>query len=201
MKIILVGANGTIGSAVAEELASNGHEVVKVGRNSGDYQMDMSNVEDIKLMFEQIQNVDAVVSTAGAANFDDLSDLTPESNEVAVTSKLLGQINLVLIGQHYINDGGSFTLTTGVIMDEPIKGGVSSAMAGGGIRAFVKSAGYELKRDLRINNVSPNVIEEALEDYGDFFKGYQAVPAKKAAKAYLKSVEGIHSGQTYRVYE
>ncbi|WP_204189693.1 short chain dehydrogenase [Mammaliicoccus sciuri] len=200
MKIILVGANGTIGSAVAEELASNGHEVVKVGRNSGDYQMDMSNVEDIKLMFEQIQNVDAVVSTAGAANFDDLSDLTPESNEVAVTSKLLGQINLVLIGQHYINDGGSFTLTTGVIMDEPIKGGVSSAMAGG-IQAFVKSAAYELKRDLRINNVSPNVIEEALEDYGDFFKGYQAVPAKKAAKAYLKSVEGIHSGQTYRVYE
>lgn len=201
MKIILVGANGTIGSAVAEELASNGHEVVKVGRNSGDYQMDMSNVEDIKLMFEQIQNVDAVVSTAGAANFDDLSDLTPESNEVAVTSKLLGQINLVLIGQHYINDGGSFTLTTGVIMDEPIKGGVSSAMTGGGIQAFVKSAAYELKRDLRINNVSPNVIEEALEDYGDFFKGYQAVPAKKAAKAYLKSVEGIHSGQTYRVYE
>lgn len=107
MKIILVGANGIIGSAVVEELASNGHEVVKVGRNSGDYQMDMSNVEDIKLMFEQIQNVDAVVSTAGAANFDDLSDLTPESNEVAVTSKLLGQINLVLIGQHYINDGGS----------------------------------------------------------------------------------------------
>ncbi|WP_353462615.1 short chain dehydrogenase [Mammaliicoccus sciuri] len=201
MKIILVGANGTIGSAVAEELASNGHEVVKVGRNSGDYQMDMSNIEDIKLMFEQIQNVDAVVSTAGAANFDDLSDLTPESNEVAVTSKLLGQINLVLIGQHYINDGGSFTLTTGVIMDEPIKGCVSSAMAGGGIQAFVKSAAYELKRDLRINNVSPNVIEEALEDYGDFFKGYQAVPAKKAAKAYLKSVEGIHSGQTYRVYE
>lgn len=201
MKIILVGANGTIGSAVAEELTSNGHEVVKVGRNSGDYQMDMSNVEDIKLMFEQIQNVDAVVSTAGAANFDDLSDLTPESNEVAVTSKLLGQINLVLIGQHYINDGGSFTLTTGVIMDEPNKGGVSSAMAGGGIQAFVKSAAYELKRDLRINNVSPNVIEEALEDYGDFFKGYQAVPAKKAAKAYLKSVEGIHSGQTYRVYE
>ena len=201
MKIILVGANGTIGSVVAEELASNGHEVVKVGRNSGDYQMDMSNVEDIKLMFEQIQNVDAVVSTAGAANFDDLSDLTPESNEVAVTSKLLGQINLVLIGQHYINDGGSFTLTTGVIMDEPIKVGVSSAMAGGGIQAFVKSAAYELKRDLRINNVSPNVIEEALEDYGDFFKGYQAVPAKKAAKAYLKSVEGIHSGQAYRVYE
>lgn len=74
-------------------------------------------------------------------------------------------------------------------------------MAGGGIQAFVKSAAYELKRDLRINNVSPNVIEEALEDYGDFFKGYQAVPAKKAAKAYLKSVEGIHSGQTYRVYE
>ena len=123
MKIILVGAHGTIGSAVVTELEENGHEVIKVGRNSGDYQMDMTNVEDIKLMFQQIENIDAVVSTAGAANFDDLSELTPESNEVAITSKLLGQINLVLIGQHYINDGGSFTLTTGVIMDDPIKGG------------------------------------------------------------------------------
>ncbi|GGI39027.1 short chain dehydrogenase [Mammaliicoccus stepanovicii] len=201
MKIIVVGANGTIGTAVSKELESNGHEVVKVGRNSGDYQMDMTNIEDIKLMFEQIKEVDAVISTAGAANFDDLSELTPESNEVAVMSKLLGQINLVLIGQHYINEGGSFTLTTGVIMDDPIKGGVSSAMAGGGINAFVQSAAYELKRNLRINNVSPNVIEEALEDYGDFFKGYTAVPASKAAKAYLKSVEGIQTGQTYRVYE
>lgn len=201
MKIILVGAHGTIGSAVVNELEENGHEVIKVGRNSGDYQMDMTNVEDIKLMFQQIENVDAVISTAGAANFDDLNELTPESNEVAITSKLLGQINLVLIGQHYINDGGNFTLTTGVIMDDPIKGGVSSAMAGGGIEAFVKSAAFELKRDLRINNVSPNVIEEALEDYGDFFKGFNAVPASKAAKAYLKSVEGIQSGKTYRIYE
>lgn len=201
MKIILVGAHGTIGSAVVTELEENGHEVIKVGRNSGDYQMDMTNVEDIKLMFQQIENVDAVVSTAGAANFDDLSELTPESNEVAITSKLLGQINLVLIGQHYINDGGSFTLTMGVIKDDPIKGGVSSAMAGGGIEAFVKSAAFELKRNLRINNVSPNVIEEALEDYGDFFKGFNAVPASKAAKAYLKSVEGIQSGQTFRIYE
>lgn len=201
MKIILVGAHGTIGSAVVTELEENGHEVIKVGRNSGDYQMDMTNVEDIKLMFQQIENIDAVVSTAGAANFDDLSELTPESNEVAITSKLLGQINLVLIGQHYINDGGSFTLTTGVIMDDPIKGGVSSAMAGGGIEAFVKSAAFELKRNLRINNVSPNVIEEALEDYGDFFKGFNAVPASKTAEAYLKSVEGIQSGQTFRIYE
>lgn len=201
MKIILVGAHGTIGSAVVTELEENGHEVIKVGRNSGDYQMDMTNVEDIKLMFQQIENIDAVVSTAGAANFDDLNELTPESNQVAITSKLLGQINLVLIGQHYINDGGSFTLTTGVIMDDPIKGGVSSATAGGGIEAFVKSAAFELKRNLRINNVSPNVIEEALEDYGDFFKGYNAVPASKAAKAYLKSVEGIQSGKTYRIYE
>ncbi|HJF21885.1 MAG TPA: NAD-dependent epimerase/dehydratase family protein, partial [Mammaliicoccus lentus] len=54
MKIILVGAHGTIGSAVVTELEENGHEVIKVGRNSGDYQMDMTNVEDIKLMFQQI---------------------------------------------------------------------------------------------------------------------------------------------------
>src|SRR5699024_12422799 len=129
------------------------------------------------------ENIDAVVSTAGAANFDDLSELTPESNEVAITSKLLGQINLVLIGQHYINDGGRFTLTPGVIMDDPIKGGVSSAMAGGGIEASDKSAAFELRRNLRINIDSPNVFEEALEDYGNYFQVFTVVPASKTANA------------------
>ena len=137
-------------------------------------------------MYKDIGNVDAVVSATGGATFKALSDMTLEDNNVAIQSKLLGQINLVLIGQHYLNENGSFTLTSGIMMDDPIRLGSSAAMANGGVAGFVTSAAVELKRGLRINNVSPNVVEEALDKYGEFFKGFTAVPVEKWLMLLLK---------------
>ncbi len=162
--------------------------------------VDITSPQSIRAMYEQTGRVDAVICAAGDAYFGRLEELTPERNEIAILSKLKGQINLVLLGQDYVNDRGSFTLTTGIIMDDPIVGGVSSAMAGGAVRAFVQAAAIELPRGIRINNVSPNVLEESMDSYGPFFPGFEPVPAARAAKAYRKSVEGAQTGQTYRVY-
>ncbi|MCD9066866.1 short chain dehydrogenase [Staphylococcus pasteuri] len=200
MKIIVVGATGTIGKSVSKKLKDNHHEVIEVGSQSGDYQLDITSPEQIEKMYKDIGNVDAVVSATGGATFKALSDMTLEDNNVAIQSKLLGQINLVLIGQHYLNENGSFTLTSGIMMDDPIRLGSSAAMANGGVAGFVTSAAVELKRGLRINNVSPNVVEEALDKYGEFFKGFTAVPVEKVANAFIKSVEGAQTGQTYRIY-
>ncbi|QDW85569.1 short chain dehydrogenase [Staphylococcus pasteuri] len=200
MKIIVVGATGTIGKSVSKKLKDNHHEVIEVGSQSGDYQLDITSPEEIEKMYKDIDNVDAVVSATGGATFKALSDMTLEDNNVAIQSKLLGQINLVLIGQHYLNENGSFTLTSGIMMDDPIRLGSSAAMANGGVSGFVTSAAVELKRGLRINNVSPNVVEEALDKYGEFFKGFTAVPVEKVANAFIKSVEGAQTGQTYRIY-
>ena len=186
MKVIVIGASGTIGSKVAEKLKENHHEVIEVGSQSGDYQLDITSPEQIEKMYKDIDNIDAIVSATGGATFKAFSEISLEENNVAIQSKLLGQINLVLIGQHYLNENGSFTLTSGIMMD--------------GIAGFVTSAAVELKHGLRINNVSPNVVEEALDKYGEFFKGYTAVPADKVANAFIKSVEGAQTGQTYRVY-
>lgn len=200
MKIIVIGATGTIGKSVSKKLKDNHHEVIEVGSRSGDYQLDITSPKQIEKMYKDIGNVDAVVSATGGATFKDLSDMTLEDNNVAIQSKLLGQINLVLIGQHYLNENGSFTLTSGIMMDDPIRLGSSAAMANGGVAGFVTSAAVELKRGLRINNVSPNVVEEALDKYGEFFKGFTAVPVDKVANAFIKSVEGAQTGQTYRIY-
>jgi NAD(P)-dependent dehydrogenase (short-subunit alcohol dehydrogenase family) len=115
-------------------------------------------------------------------------------------SKLKGQINLVLLGIPFINDGGSFTLTSGVMMDDPILKGASAAMANGGIQAFVRASAIEMPRGIRINNVSPNVLIESMDKYADFFQGFKAVPAADVALAYKKSVLGAQTGQTYKVY-
>ena len=200
MKIIIIGATGTIGSKVVEKLENRGHEVIKVGSKTGDYQLDITSPKEIEEMYKSITDVDAVVSATGGATFKALNEISIEENQFAVQSKLLGQINLVLIGQHYLNENGSFTLTSGIMMDDPIKMGSSAAMANGGIAGFVTSAAVELQNGLRINNVSPNVVQEALGKYGEFFKGFTAVPVDKVANAFVISVEGAQTGQTYKVY-
>ncbi|WP_098745929.1 short chain dehydrogenase [Paenibacillus sp. EZ-K15] len=199
MKIIMVGASGTIGQAVAKELGKN-HEIIRAGRNGTDVTVDITSVDSIKNMYEQVGKVDAVISATGGAHFASITELTPELNEIGIESKLKGQINLVLLGMDYINDSGSFTLTTGIMMDDPIPQGASAAMANGGVKAFVKSASIEMPRGIRINSVSPNVLQESLGKYGEFFPGFEAVPASRVALAFKKSVEGAQTGQNYEVY-
>lgn len=199
MRVLLVGANGTIGKAVHTEMMDR-HEVITAGRMSADLQVDITSPESVKEMYLKVGKVDAVISTAGATFFGPLKELTPENNEISIESKLKGQVNLVLLGIDHINDKGSFTLTTGIIMDEPIIGGISSAMVGGAIKSFVESAAIELPRGIRINNVSPNVLEESIHKYGPYFPGFIPVKGSMVAKAYQKSVEGGQTGKTYRVY-
>lgn len=164
MKILLIGATGLLGQAVKQELEGE-HEIIGAALEGADFNVDMTKPDQIREMFEKIGKVDAVISTAGDAPFVPLEELTPELNDVGIESKLKGQINLVLIGMDYVNDGGSFTLTTGILMDDPIPKGTSSAMTNGAITGFVKSAAIELPRGIRINNVSPNVFSEASKEH------------------------------------
>ncbi|TMV49139.1 short chain dehydrogenase [Paenibacillus mesophilus] len=199
MRVLIIGATGTIGNAVRNELAPR-HEIISAGRNGADVSVDITSTESIASMYRTVGTVDAVISTTGNTYFGPLLKLTPELNEISIESKLKGQINLVLLGLDHVNDQGSFTLTTGIIMDDPIAGGVSSAMAGGAIKAFVKSAAFEMPRGIRINNVSPNILEESIGKYGPYFPGFEPVPAGRVAQAFRKSVEGIQTGQTFTVY-
>ncbi|WP_430788909.1 short chain dehydrogenase [Virgibacillus flavescens] len=199
MKILVVGASGTIGREVTKKLEQN-HTVVRAGRNGADVSVDITSPDSIKNMYEKIGKVDAVVNAAGGAAFSPLTELTPAKNEKGILSKLKGQINLVLIGHDYVNDNGSFTLTTGIMMDDPILQGASAAMANGGVRAFVKSAAIEMPRGIRINSVSPNAVQESWERLRDYFQGFDPVPAERVALAFTKSVYGSQTGQNYKVY-
>lgn len=200
MKILVVGASGTIGKAVVQELTADDVEIIKASRNNSDVEVDITSIESMKAMFEKVGKIDALVSTLGSAHFGLVEEMTPEQNQIAVNSKLLGQINLVLLGLDYIRDKGSMTLTTGILMDDPLVGAASAAMANGGVRAFVKSAAIELPRGIRINSVSPNVLEESIEKFGSLFVGFEPVKAKSVALAFKKSIYGAQTGQSYNVY-
>ncbi|MBF2374414.1 short chain dehydrogenase [Listeria seeligeri] len=199
MKILLIGASGTLGSAAKERLEKKA-DVITAGRHSGNVTVDITSVDSIKKMYAEVGKVDAIISATGSATFSPLTELTPEKNAVTISSKLGGQINLVLLGINSLNDNGSFTLTTGVMMEDPIVQGASAAMANGAVTAFAKSAAIEMPRGLRINTVSPNVLEESWDRLEPFFQGFNPVPAERVARAFEKSVFGAQTGESYKVY-
>jgi len=196
MKILVVGATGTIGSAVVNELGSR-HDIIKAGRKSGDVTVDINSADSIKSMFQKTGNIDAVVCTAGGAHFGPLETLTEKEFEVGIRSKLMGQINLVLLGTELVNDRGSFTVTTGVLSHDPIYCGAAVTTVNCGLEGFVLGASIEMPRGIRINAVSPEVLEESIPRIGHFFRGHVPVPATRVALAYSKSVEGRLTGQVF----
>lgn len=198
MKIIVVGATGIIGSAVVSELSSR-HEIVKVGKNSGDFQCDITKEKSVQELFKAVGEFDALVSTVGNVHFAPFKEMTNALYQIGLQDKLMGQVNLVLIGREYIKEKGSFTLTSGILADDPIRSGSSASMVNGAIESFVRAASIEMTNGLRINAVSPTIISEAMPKYASYFRGFEPVPANRAALAYSKSVEGLQTGQTYRV--
>ena len=198
MKILLIGAHGTIGSAIDHELSPR-HEIVRIGRKSGDFQVDISDSASIRKLFQQTGQFDALICAAGSVTFAPLGQMSEKDFVLGLQNKLMGQVNLLLIGREFANDGASFTFTSGVINREPIRTGSSAALVNAALDGFVKAAAIELPRGLRVNSVSPTVLEEAMDHYAPFFRGFKPVQAAEVALAYAKSVEGLHTGQTYQV--
>jgi NAD(P)-dependent dehydrogenase (short-subunit alcohol dehydrogenase family) len=200
MKILIVGGKGTIGRKVSDHFSKK-HEVIIAGRNSGDVNVDIADSVSIKGMFEAIGNVDAVVCIAGEAKWAPFASLSEQDFYIGLRSKLMGQVNLVRIGRNYLNPGGSFTLTTGILADHPVPFTTSAAMVNGGIHSFVKASALELSDGIRINVVSSGLVEDAVEKYESYFPGHNPIPMWKVINGYVKSVEGRGTGEIIRMYD
>ncbi len=194
MKVLLIGASGDIGTIALQALRAK-NEVITAGRSQGDHTVDMSDPASVAALFHAVGTVDAVVSTAGDAHFAPLSEQTTETFMIGLQQKVMGQINLVLAGMDHVTDGGSFTLTSGVLDRDPIPMATNAAAANGALGGFVKAAAIELPRGQRINVVSPGVLEASLERYGAWFPGHDPVPSDRVGRAYVKCVEGAITGQ------
>jgi Dehydrogenases with different specificities (related to short-chain alcohol dehydrogenases) len=201
MKILLVGGEGTIGKKLAAAFRSRAQELIIAGRNSGDLRVDITQPSTIEAMYKQVGPVDACICTAGTGYYGPFNIMTSDMMMPGIQGKLLGQVNLVLIGQHYLNPGGSFTLTTGIAAELPARNGTCVAMINGAVNSFVLGAAQEMVQERRINAVSPGLVEDSRERYGAFFPGYNLVPMEKVVNAYVLSVEGAVNGKILKVYE
>lgn len=198
MKILIIGGNGTIGKTISKRLSEK-HEVIVAGRNSGDVTVDIAASESISAMFQKVGKLDAIVNVAGDAKWDKFDKLSEEDFYIGIRSKMMGQVNLVRLGRKYLNSGGSITLTTGILADEPVDMTTSAAMVNGAIQSFVKAVALELENGIRINVVSADLVEDAYEKYKDYFPGNTPVPMRKVVDGYVKSVEGKINGEIIRI--
>ena len=192
MKILIIGASGTIGKAVTEKLKAN-HEVTTANHNSGDYQVDLGNKASITALFEQVGPVDAVISTTGMAQFGPLVQLSDADYQLGLNNKLMGQVNVVRIGKAYLTEGGSVTLTSGFLAQNPMPGSISLSMVNGALEGFVRAAALELGESLRVNTVSPVFVTETAQAMGMGTEG--TLSAEQTANAYQASIEGNMTGQ------
>ncbi len=199
MKILVVGASGTLGRAVAQHLGER-HQVITAGRNSGEHRVDLRDDASVGALFAATGRLDAIVSAAGSVHFGPLDRMTAAQFDTGLQDKLLGQVRLALIGQHHLHDGGSITLTTGILAEQPIRQSANATAVNAAVEGFVRAAACELPRGLRINAVSPTVLSEAWDAYADFFPGFEPVSAARAALAFQRSIEGVQTGQVYKVW-
>jgi len=163
MRILVIGAGGTVGKAAVAALGGR-HEILKAGRSSGDVRV---------------------------------SQMTEKQFLSGLKNKLMGQVNLVLKGQACLNDGGSFTLTSGSLDRYPVRGGSNAATINAALGGFVRAAAIDLDRGLRINLVSPTLLDESAARLATLLPGHESISPARAGLAYVKSVEGGQTGQVY----
>lgn len=184
MKILIIGADGNIGKIITPALRQK-HEVITAGRNSGDVSVDISSIASLENLFAQIGTVDAVVCAAGDSVTSDLLSMTDKKYFIGVQQKLLAQINLVITGLKHIHDNGSFTLISGKMGENPVKGSSGKAVANGAVNSFVLAAALEMPRGIRINVISPSKILD--------------IAAEDLINGYLKSIATSANGEIIRI--
>ena len=197
MKILAVGGTGRVGSEVVRALADQGHSVVTAGRSSGDFTVDNEDKASIQAMFDQLGEVDAIISAAGdgvMAPFDAEDD---HAYDRALNSKAMGQVNLARIGQKYLSKNGSNTLTSGAAARYPMAQTAAIAMGTAALDAFAAAAALELQDGKRINTISLTLIKESAEKLG--MDTTYAIPAATAAQLYVNSVLGQQTGHSFEV--
>jgi len=191
MKVIVIGATGTIGRAIVQAIGSR-HEVIPISFSKSEIKVDIADRTSMAKMFKATGRVDAIISAAGLAKFGLLASLTDADFALGLNSKLMGQVNVVRLGAGNLNDNGSITLTSGILSRKPMKGSAAISLVNAALEGFVRAASLEMERGIRVNVVSPNWVVETLKALK--MDPAMGTPVEVVARAYLQALEGSMNG-------
>ncbi|MDB4883035.1 MAG: hypothetical protein JWL95_1801 [Gemmatimonadetes bacterium] len=192
MRILLIGATGTIGQAIVATLGAR-HDLILASQHRAHETVDIADPSSIRALYARVGKLDAVVSAAGQAAYKPLTQLSDAEFAFSLGNKLMGQVNVVRYGLDSVGDNGSFTLTSGVLAQHPEPGTAAISLVNSGLEGFTRAAALEAPRGIRVNVVSPPWVTETLQAMGRLLDG--GLPAANVARAYAESVEGNATGQ------
>jgi NAD(P)-dependent dehydrogenase (short-subunit alcohol dehydrogenase family) len=193
VKVLVIGGTGLIGAAVVKALVER-YEVIVASRRGASKHVDITDAASIRALFKSVGPVDAVVSAAGSAKFAPLESLTDGDFSFSIGDKLMGQVNVVraALEAGVVRDGGSVTITSGVLAHQPMHGAAAISMVNAGLEGFARGAAFEAPRGIRVNVVSPGWVSETLTAMGQDPKN--GIPAADVARVYVAAIEGNATG-------
>lgn len=197
MKVLLIGASGIVGAAIAADL--HDHQVIKASFKNSEHTVDIQDKASIEALFKKVGNVDAVISTAGLIAFAPINEISEQDYTTTVGNKLMGNITLFHMATKYINQGGSFTFTSGFLAQNPAPGSAAVSMVNAALDSFAKAAALELEGILRVNTVSPHFVKETMEIMG--MDSTNGITAADTAKAFRHAIDSNQTGKAFDVVD
>ena len=193
-KIIVVGATGKLGRVVVEGLRKD-YEVIRAGRSGPDLKIDAFDFESVSDILASVGPFDGLVSCIGGTPFKTFEELTMDDFAAGLSTKCFSQLNLAKAAIPFLSENGSITLTSGIIGDEPIIAGSCAAAANGALNMCVSTLAAEYAGKLRINVVSPSIIENSVDHYGMLFDGFEPTSNESIIHAYRRTISAPITGR------
>jgi NAD(P)-dependent dehydrogenase (short-subunit alcohol dehydrogenase family) len=179
--VVITGGTSGIGLAAARQFVKEGANVVVTGRNSrsvSDAQKelgakgiaisaDVTKSTDLDTLFKQVREkygqIDVLYVNAGIAKLGSVAETTEEVFDEIVDANFRGAYFTVQKALPLMNDGGAIVFTTSWFDEAGVAGTSAVSASKAALRNLTRTLASELiDRNIRVNAVSPGVIETPL---------------------------------------
>ncbi|HDZ3735788.1 TPA: SDR family oxidoreductase [Vibrio vulnificus] len=153
---VVLGGTSGIGAELAKQLESD-HTIVHVAsRQTG---LDISDEKSVYHYFENIGAFDHLIVTAGSyAPAGKVVDVEVTQAKYAFDTKFWGAVLAAKHGARYLKQGGSITLTSGMLSRKVVANTYVKAAINAAIEATTKVLAKELA-PIRVNAISPGLTK------------------------------------------
>lgn len=190
MRILIIGASGTIGSAVAGELDDSGYVVLGASRRNARFSVDIGDGTSMRSLLERLRAVDALICTVGSGVYVPEADARMRGFDRALEPTVSGQMTLVRESLTHVRE--CIVLTAGMVAQDAEDAMVATPMSDGSLERFVRAAALEFASP-RVNVVAPPLVHETARRLG----AANGVPAGRVAKMYRRVLESDAHGEVF----